>query len=42
MAILGFKVKELIGCLDWWKRDGYQTMGENAHTGTRTDCGCAG
>ena len=23
MARLGFRVKELIGGLDWWKRDGY-------------------
>jgi rhodanese-related sulfurtransferase len=25
MARLGFRVKELIGGLDWWKRDGYKT-----------------
>ena len=25
MAKLGFRVKELIGGLDWWKRDGYKT-----------------
>ena len=25
MAKLGFKVKELLGGLDWWKRDGYST-----------------
>jgi len=24
---LGFKVKELTGGLDWWKRDGYKTEG---------------
>jgi rhodanese-related sulfurtransferase len=24
---LGFRVKELIGGLDWWKRDGYKTEG---------------
>ncbi|SIT12097.1 rhodanese-like domain-containing protein [Belliella pelovolcani] len=30
MAQLGFKVKELIGGLDWWKRDGYSTEGEKA------------
>ena len=29
MARLGFRVKELIGGLDWWKRDGH-----------KTDCGC--
>ncbi|HEY4417050.1 MAG TPA: rhodanese-like domain-containing protein [Verrucomicrobiae bacterium] len=27
LARLGFRVKELIGGLDWWKRDGYQTEG---------------
>lgn len=25
---LGFKVKELMGGLDWWKRDGYSTEGK--------------
>jgi rhodanese-related sulfurtransferase len=25
LAELGFQVKELIGGIDWWKRDGYQT-----------------
>ena len=42
MATLGFQVKELIGGLDWWKRDGYQTAGESAQAGTSLDCGCAG
>jgi rhodanese-related sulfurtransferase len=28
MAKLGFRVKELIGGLDWWKRDGYKTASE--------------
>lgn len=27
LAQLGFKVKELIGGLEWWKRDGYPTEG---------------
>jgi rhodanese-related sulfurtransferase len=27
LSKLGFRVKELIGGLDWWKRDGYQTEG---------------
>ncbi|MBF7687474.1 rhodanese-like domain-containing protein [Acinetobacter rathckeae] len=42
MLALGFKVKELIGGLDWWKRDGYQTEGENAQQATSSvlDCGC--
>jgi rhodanese-related sulfurtransferase len=31
---LGFRVKELMGGLDWWKRDGYKTEGSavNAET----------
>ena len=37
---LGFDVRELIGGLDWWKRDGYATAGENGQPGTRTACGC--
>jgi len=35
MARLGFRVRELIGGLDWWKRDGHLTEGKS--TGT---CGC--
>jgi len=27
MARLGFRVKELIGGLNWWRRDGYRTEG---------------
>lgn len=27
MTRLGFRVKELIGGLDWWKRDGHKTEG---------------
>ena len=37
---LGFQVRELIGGLDWWKRDGYATHGEEAQSGTNLDCGC--
>jgi rhodanese-related sulfurtransferase len=39
MLKLGFRVKELIGGLDWWKRDGHTTQ-----TGGRSEtvaCGCA-
>ncbi len=32
MAKLGFRVKELIGGLDWWKRDGYKTEGSAVTT----------
>jgi rhodanese-related sulfurtransferase len=40
MAKLGFRVKELIGGLDWWKRDGYPTEGTLASHCSTTDCGC--
>ena len=40
MAELGFNVKELLGGLDWWHRDGYQTSGINARVGTEILCGC--
>ena len=39
MTRLGFRVKELMGGLDWWKRDGHQTepAGTNSKAGS---CGC--
>jgi rhodanese-related sulfurtransferase len=40
MARLGFRVKELIGGIDWWKRDGHPTHGEAARTGGTAACGC--
>ncbi len=39
MAKLGFRVKELMGGLDWWKRDGYNTEGDVKITRS-TACGC--
>lgn len=36
MSRLGFKVRELIGGLDWWKRDGHPTAGSS----TSGACGC--
>jgi rhodanese-related sulfurtransferase len=36
---LGFRVKELIGGLDWWKRDGHPTHGETAQDAAHA-CGC--
>ena len=40
MLKLGFRVKELMGGLDWWKRDGHET-----HAAAVSDkpaaCGCA-
>ncbi|WP_432737486.1 rhodanese-like domain-containing protein [Maridesulfovibrio sp. FT414] len=40
LARLGFKVKELLGGLDWWKRDGYATEGLKAVNDDST-IGCA-
>ena len=41
MAKLEFKVKELIGGLDWWKRDGYPTSGKQGSQGSSEIlCGC--
>lgn len=41
MAKLGFNVKELIGGLDWWKRDGYSTEGQEAvETDQMVRCFC--
>ncbi|WP_028534497.1 rhodanese-like domain-containing protein [Paludibacterium yongneupense] len=39
LAELGFDVKELMGGLDWWKRDGYATT---ATPGKAVECGCGG
>ena len=38
MVRLGFTVKELIGGLDWWKRDGYPT--EKGASSIVPGCGC--
>ncbi len=40
LAQYGFKVKELIGGLDWWKRDGYATLGEKGKLGVEISCNC--
>lgn len=40
LAKLGFNVRELLGGLDWWKRDGYRTEGNNACDATNPHCGC--
>ena len=40
LLTLDFKVKELIGGLDWWKRDGHQTEGSNAQDSLGLKCGC--
>ncbi len=43
-ATAGFRVKELIGGLNWWKQDGYPTEGSAArcNAADHVDCGCAG
>ena len=40
LLTLGFRVRELMGGLDWWKRDGYTTAGDAARAGTEISCGC--
>jgi rhodanese-related sulfurtransferase len=40
MAKLGFKVKELIGGIEWWKFDGYATEGNEPQNGLEIKCGC--
>lgn len=40
LAQLGFSVKELLGGLEWWKRDGYATEGREGMAGKAVSCGC--
>lgn len=43
LAKLGFQVKELIGGIDWWQRDGYAiTMGDELGVllASPIECGC--
>ena len=41
MARLGFKVKELIGGIEWWKFDGYATEGtKGIQSGLKIECAC--
>jgi len=40
MTNLGFRVKELIGGLDWWKRDGHKTESTGLTNGEQINCGC--
>ena len=40
MVNLGFNVKELIGGLDWWKRDGHDTEENNSGGKGVISCGC--
>jgi len=40
MAKLGFKVRELIGGIEWWKFDGFATDGSHANAGEGVTCAC--
>jgi rhodanese-related sulfurtransferase len=39
MTQLGFRVKELMGGLDWWKRDGHKTTAGVAQSSASCGCG---
>lgn len=40
MAKLGFRVKELIGGIEWWKLDGYATEGTHTNKVLSVECAC--
>lgn len=40
LAQLGFRVKELMGGIEWWKFDGYATEGTKATAGAAIQCAC--
>ena len=40
MTRLGFRVKEVIGGLQWWKFEGYITEGTLSTTGLVVQCAC--
>ena len=40
LASLGFNVKELIGGIEWWKLDGYDTEGSHGMYGKKGRCVC--
>jgi rhodanese-related sulfurtransferase len=40
LAKLGFNVKELIGGIQWWKFDGYETEGTNQTPAKEIGCAC--
>jgi rhodanese-related sulfurtransferase len=41
MTKLGFKVKELLGGIEWWKFDGYATEGTKGNkAGLNFECAC--
>lgn len=39
MLQLGFEVRELLGGISWWKRDGYETHGSDGAV-NQSGCGC--
>lgn len=40
LSKLGFKVKELIGGIEWWKLDGYNVSGQTDENGKHIGCNC--
>lgn len=40
LAKLGFKVKELIGGIEWWKLDGFAVSGAFDENGKHIGCNC--
>jgi hypothetical protein len=40
MTRLGFRVKELIGGLDWWRRDGHPIEENGSGVAVGGACGC--
>jgi rhodanese-related sulfurtransferase len=40
LSKLGFRVKELIGGIEYWKLDGYATEGASAKSGLKAECAC--
>lgn len=40
MTKLGFKVKEVIGGIEWWKFEGYSTEGTHSLKGVEINCAC--
>jgi rhodanese-related sulfurtransferase len=40
LSQLGFKVKELMGGLEWWKREGFETHGNKTTSGISVSCNC--
>jgi rhodanese-related sulfurtransferase len=40
LSKLGFKVKEVFGGLESWKKDGYSTQGTNCFEGVKLKCLC--